>query len=829
MNNTLKLAARFLYRDWKAGELNLLLLALVLCVASITTVGFFVNRVELAMNQQSGELLAADFVISSTKPINPDRIEQARKQGLSASVIRLFRSVLVVGDAVQLVEVKTVDDNYPLRGELRLSTEQFVTGNVARGKPVAGHVWVEPRLLQALEMNIGDKVQLGAREFTITRVINYEPDRGGDFFRMAPRLMMNRDDLASTHLMQTGSRFNERLLVAGEREQVERFIKRVKKTRQHGEELISIRDGRPEIRFAYERSEFFLNIVALISVLLGGIATALASLRFTRRHVDTVAILRTGGLTQTRIFTLFLMEMLLFALIVIVAGCVLGYLGQYGLSKIMANLILTDLPQPDLSPVITGAVTGLITLLGFVMPPIWLLRKAPPIRVLRRNQTVPLFSFAFIVIFVVAIFMLWVWRLGNGDVPKYILLGSIATIIALYAGAWLVVYLIKPARKLMGVSWRYGLANITRRANMSAIQITAFGLGIMFILLNSLIRTELLATWRQTLPDDVPNYFMTNVQKDQIEAIQKYFASKKISPPEFAPMTRGRLLEVNGKPVSADDYEHPQAKRLLLHEFNLSWSEVLRTGNKIIEGRWWRPDEKGKPYLSLDEEMAKRFRFNIGDKLKFDIAGTILELELLNTRGVDWNSFQVNFFSVLPHGVLQDFPTNWVTSMHLTEQQAPMLVKLIKQFPNITVIDVDVIITRIRGLMDRIAAAVEFLLIFTLIVGVVIMLTALKATQDERQQEAALLRTLGAKRSWILKGALAEFAMLGAIAGAIAGIAATMTGFIIAREVFKFEYTISANPTLIGVVAGILFISFIGFLGTNKVLSQPPIDTFRQT
>lgn len=829
MANTFKLALRFLYWDWKAGELNLLLLALVLCVASITTVGFFVNRLELGMNQQSSELLAADFVISSSKEINSERITQARNIGLSFSLIRLFRSVLVSGDAVQMVEVKAIDENYPLRGELKLSKQQFVAGKKTRGKPDSGTVWVEPRLLQSLEIDVGDQIQLGARYFIITRVINYEPDRGGDFFRMAPRLIMNNEDLASTQLMQTGSRFNQRLLVAGDAEQVRKYIKNVKKTRQHGEELISVRDGRPEIRFAYERSEFFLNIVALISVLLGGIATALAALRYTRRHIDTVAILRTGGLTQARIFTLFLVEMLMFAVIVIVIGCLIGYLGQYGLANMMANLILADLPQPDMSPVLIGAVTGLITLLGFVMPPIWLLRKAPPIRVLRRDQTVPLFSFAFIIFFVGAIFALWVWRLGDGDIAKYILLGAIGTIVALYITARAIVYLMKPVRKLMGVSWRYGLANITRRANLSAIQITAFGLGIMFILLNSLIRTELLGTWRQTLPDDVPNYFMTNIQKDQISGIQKFFKDNNIVPPEFLPMTRGRLLEINGKPVSADDFEHPQAKRMLLHEFNLSWSEVLREGNKVIAGRWWRPDEKGKPYLSMDRKMAESLKLKVGDKLKFDMAGTILDLELLNTRGVDWNSFRVNFFLVLPHGVLDEFPTNWVTSMHLIEKQAPKLVQLVKQFPNITIIDVDVIITRIRGLMDRIAAAVEFLLVFTLIVGVIIMLTALKATQDERQQEAALLRTLGAKRSWILKGALAEFAMLGAVAGSIAGIAATITGFILAREVFKFEYTISAVPILVGTIAGILLIGIIGLLNTNKVLSQPPIDTFRHT
>jgi putative ABC transport system permease protein len=825
--NTLKLALRFLYRDWKAGELNLLLLALVLCVASITTVGFFVNRVELAMNQQSSELLAADFVIASSKAIDSQRITQARQLGLSVSVVRLFRSVLVAGDAVQLVEVKSVDAQYPLRGNLRLSKQQFVGGEKTRGKPASGEVWVEPRLLQAMALDVGDTIQLGARRFTISRVINYEPDRGGEFFRMAPRLMLNSDDLASTRLMQTGSRFKERLLVAGERQQVERFIRQIKKDRQHGEELISVRDGRPEIRFAYERSEFFLNIIALISVLLGGIATALAALRYSRRHIDTVAILRTGGLTSTRIFLLFLFEMLFFAIIVIAIGCMLGYVGQLGLAEVMANLIVADLPQPDMTPVLVGAITGLVTLLAFVMPPFWLLRKAPPIRVLRRNQVVPVFSFFFVIIFVAAIFVLWVWRLGNENVTQYILFGSLGTIAALYASAWLAVYLMKPLRNLLGISWRYGLANITRRANLSAMQITAFGLGIMFILLNSLIRTELLGTWRNTLPADVPNYFMTNVQQDQIASVQQFFKDRQINKPEFAPMTRGRLVAVNGRTVTAEDFEHPQAKRLLLRDFNLSWNESLRPGNEVLKGRWWQSNEAGKPYISLDAEVAQRFKLKIGDRLSFDIAGTQLEVELLNTRKIDWNSFRVNFFALTPPGLLEEFPANWVSSMHLTPEQAPSLVKLVRQFPNVTLIDIDVIITRIRNLMDRIAAAVEFLLFFTLAVGVIIMLTALRTTQDERRQEAALLRTMGAQRSWIIKGALAEFAMLGVIAGGIAGVAATATGWVLAKEVFKFEYQVTVLPTLLGIVFGVLLISLIGLLGTNKVLRQPPIDTFR--
>ena len=829
MLSTLKLSLRFLQRDWKSGELNLLLLALLICVSSITTVAFTTDRMEKAIDRQSSELLAADFVISSSRPIEPQRISLAKRLDLRTAQLELFRSVLVVKDAVQLVEVKVVDSAYPLRGQLQLSDQPYAQETVQQGKPASGKVWVEPRLLQALNLQVGDKVQLGAKAFVISKVIAYEPDRGGDFFRMAPRVMLGDEDLAQTKLIQPGSRISYRLLVAGKPNRVAQFIADVKKSPHEGEELISIKQGRPEINFAFERADFFMNIVALISVLLGSIATAMAAQRYSRRHVDSVAILRTLGLSQWRIFSLIFLEMCAFALLTSLIGCLLAYLAQYGLSRAMAGLIVGQLPQPGFTPVWIGTITGFIALFGFIIPTLWLLKATPPIRVLRRDQHYPVFNVLFVVIFIIAIFILWVWRLGQTEVTQYLLAGSLGTLVALFVTARLIVIALKPVSGLMSVSWRYGLANITRRGNLTAIQISAFGLGIMFILLNALIRTEMLDSWRHTLPENAPNYFLINAQAKQLSALREFFSSHQIESPEFAPMARGRLLSINGKPVHADDFPAPRAKRLILHEFNLSWSKALRSGNTIVDGRWWRADESAKPYLSLERSVVKAFHLKLGDRLRFDLGGTELELTLLNIRDVDWNSFKVNFFAVTPPGLLEQIPSNWVASMHLDKQQAKVLAAMVRQFPNITVIDIDVIIDRIRTLMARVSSAVEYLLGFTLVIGIIIMLTALKTTEDERRHEAALLHTLGARRSWILKGNLAEFALMGMIAGGIAGLAATLTGHFLAKEVFKFDYTMTPLPVIIGLVAGTAFISLIGLLASNKVLSQPPIDTFRKS
>ena len=829
MVSTLSLALRFLQRDWKAGELNLLLLAMLICVSSITTVAFTTDRMEKAIDRQSSELLAADFVISSSRPIEPERMKLAKHLGLQSANIELFRSVLVVKDAVQLVEVKVVDNAYPLRGQLQLSDQPYAQAAVQKGKPASGTVWVEPRLLQALNLQVGDKVQLGAKSFVISKVIAYEPDRGGDFFRMAPRVMLGDEDLAQTKLIQPGSRISYRLLVAGKAKQVAQFIAEVKESPNEGEELVSIKQGRPEVNFAFERADFFMNIVALISVLLGSIATAMAAQRYSRRHVDSVAILRTLGLSQWRIFSLIVLEMCAFALITSLIGCLLAYLAQYGLSRAMAGLIVGQLPQPGFTPVWIGTITGFIALFGFIIPTLWLLKATPPIRVLRRDQHYPVFNVLFVVIFIVAIFILWIWRLGQTEVTQYLLAGSLGTLIVLFVAARLIVLALKPVRGLMSVSWRYGLANMARRGNLTAIQISAFGLGIMFILLNGLIRTQMLDSWRHTLPENAPNYFLINAQEKQLAGLREFFNKHHIDAPEFAPMTRGRLLSINDKPVHADDFTAPRAKNLILHEFNLSWSQALRPGNTIVEGRWWHEDERAKPYLSLERSVATAFHLRLGDRLKFDVGGTELELTLVNTRDVDWNSFKVNFFAVTPPGLLEAMPSNWVASVNLTKQQARVLAEMVRQYPNITVIDIDVIIDRIRNLMARVSSAVEYLLGFTLVIGIIIMLTALKTTEDERRHEAALLHTLGARRSWILKGNLAEFALMGMIAGGIAGLAATLTGHFLAKQVFKFDYSMTPLPTMIGLIAGTVFISLIGLLASNKVLSQPPIDTFRQS
>ncbi|MEJ2397821.1 MAG: FtsX-like permease family protein, partial [Gammaproteobacteria bacterium] len=749
MLSTLALSWRFLYRDWKAGELNLLLLAMLICVSSITTVAFTTNRMGKAIDRQSSELLAADFVIASSQPIRAQRLTLAKKLGLRTARIEMFRSVLVAGDAVQLVAVKVVDNAYPLRGELKLSAKPYGKPAVQKGKPASGTIWVTPRLLQAMNLHVGDTVQLGDSHLVISKVIAYEPDRGGDFFRMAPRVMLGNEDLAATKLVKTGSRINYRLLVAGKPKQVAQFVKAVKRSKHEGEELISVKQGRPDIQFAFERADFFLNIIALISVLLGSIATAMAAQRYSRRHVDSVAILRTLGLSQWRIFSLVMLEMCWFALLASLAGCLLAYLAQYGLSRMMASLIVGQLPQPGFTPVWIGTITGFIALFGFVMPTLWLLKKVPPIRVLRRDQATPLFSLIFILVFILALFVLWLWRLGQGEVTQYLLLGSLGTLLALFILSRLLVVALKPMRGLLSASWRYGLANLTRRGNLTAIQVSAFGLGLMFIILNVLIRTEMLQGWRNTLPENAPNYFLINAQQKQLPALRQFFSRHHVASPAFAPMARARLLRINGKTVRADDYASPRAKRLVLHEFNLSWRAKLQKGNKLLAGRWWRKDEAANPYISLEQSIIKAFHLRLGDKLTFDLGGDILTLTLLNSRHVDWNSFRVNFFAVTPPGLLEKVPTNWVASM---------------------------------------PTAVEYLLGFTLVIGVIIMLTALKTTEDERRQEAALLHTLGARRSWILRGNLAEFSLMGMLATQLVGTFSSRPGGVTAKKLTLKEF-----------------------------------------
>ena len=820
---------RMLWRDWRGGELTILAISLIIAVTSITAVGFFTDRIERGLTMQSAELIAGDLVISSRRAEVNDYITDARANNFSVTTTQQFRSVVVANDRLQLAEVKVVAEGYPLRGVMRISDTAFGDDEATTNIPAPGELWVEPRLLQLLNLHIGDSVQLGSSSFTLRKLIRYEPDRAGDLFNVAPRVMMNSTDVDATGLISTGSLVSYRVLIAGERNDIDHYRDVIKKQLRAGEQIVTVEEGRPELNIALKTAQQFLGLAALISVLLAGVAVATVANRFSTRHLNSSAMMRCLGASQNTIIKLFAMEMLWLSLLASSIGCALGLLTQLVISGLLDQLVITQLPPPSSKALILGYATGIVMLIGFAMPPLLSLRRVPTLHVLRKDLPIPSASIWSVYLAVIlCMSLLLYWQIGDLQLVTVVIGGIIVTLITLAVAAYLLILLLNRLRSRVGVAWRFGLANISRRPVSSVIQIVAFGLGIMVLLLLSTVRSDLLDNWQRSLPPDAPNYFIVNVQSDQVLAISDYFKNIGVNNTTLYPMVRARLVEINGLKVSSEDYESARAKRFITREFNLSWAEQMQPDNEVVAGNWWQAEDVGKPLISFEEQLAETLKISVNDTVSFDINGSLTDFTISSLRSVEWDSFNVNFFTIVPPGVLDDRSANWITSVYLDKEQRQQLGKLVHQFPNITLIDIETIMQRVRGIIDRVSLAVEFIFLFTLLAGLAVLYAAIQSNQDERRFESAVLRTLGASKKILMHGLLAEFTMLGALSGLLAGIAATTLAWLLAVFVFKFEYYFDISVAFTGLVSGVIIVVLAGLLGTKSVLTTPPIQTLRE-
>jgi putative ABC transport system permease protein len=824
-----RLAYRLLRREWRAGELRVLLAALVITVASITAVTLFIDRMERALTMGASELLAGDLLMVSADPIDAGVAEEARAAGLETARTLSFRSVTVVGDRFQLAAVKAVNESYPLRGALRVTHTPYGEDATTDQVPTPGSVWPDARLVSILGIAVGDELSLGARTFRVARVLSYEPDRGGDLFSIAPRLLMNLSDVPSTELVQRGSRVKHRLLFAGEPATLDAFRNRLEPRLSPREQIQGVRDARPELRRALERADQFLGLAALVSVLLAGIAIAVAARRHAQRHLDGAALLRCMGASQRTVMRVYALEVLGLGVLGSLIGCLLGYGAQALIAALLGNIIVAELPPPSWPPLAIATATGLAVLATFALPPILRLKQVPPARVLRRDlgrlPAATAGTYALAVLLCVALIA---WHARDLRLAGYVLGVGSGTVLALCALALVLIRSLGRLRRQVGTAWRFGLANITRRAGGSVMQMVAFGLGIMMLLVITLVRDDMLAQWRDQLPPDVPNYFLVNVQPQEADDVRAQLRARGLRAATFYPMVRGRLVAINDRPVGPDDYEVPRAQRLAARDFNLSWAADLSDDNRIAQGRWWRPEEHGKALLSVETGIAETLGFALGDALTFQVGGETVTARVQSLRTVEWDSFRVNFFVVAPPGLLEAYPATYISSFHLPDGAHEILIELVRRFPSVTIIDVDALLAKVREIMARANLGMRYVFLFTLMAGMTVLLAAIQSTLDERRHETAILRTLGADRRGIRRGLLAEFLTLGALAGALAAFAATVLSAWLATQVFHFPY--HGNPWIwvTGILGGSLGIGAAGLLGTHGVLRHPPMESLRR-
>ena len=833
---TVRLAYSQTLSLWRAGAIRVLVFALVIAVAAMTAVGFFTQRVESALNQQGGLLLGGDIALQADHAIAETALKNAQLLNLNTVKTYEFPSMVIQQDNNQLAEIKAVGTGFPLRGDLTIQNEFSPEKNVTHG-PAIGEAWVEPRLANLLSLKVGGDVSVGEKTLRVSAILLHEPSRGGDMFSFAPRLMMHTDDLAATKLIQFGSRVKYQLLLAGAPQNVNTYLQEAKANLGRGEKIEDVRNARPEIKSALDKAQQFLGLSAMVSVVLAMVAMLLSSLPYIKQSLDTFALMRCFGASQKKVMQLLILQTLIIAILSALVGVWVGYLAQLGLAAIADGLFLETLPHVSYAPAFVGIFASIAMMVAVVMPHAWQMRQLTAMNILRRD-TLPtpfLNNLKFIPAASIMLALVF-WQANDVKIATSTALAALALCAFVTLLAYAVVRLINhlflrfPRKAYIGTgigagnlsAIKIGLQNIRRRFALSVMQMIGFSLGLMVLILLALVQGDLIRNWQASLPSNAPNRFVINIQPEQIAGVKTLFKQQNIAEADVFPMVRGRLISINAQPITNKVYTEERAKRLAEREFNLSWAAKMQTDNALIAGRWWTAADHGKPYISLEQELAKSLGIQLNDTLVFDIAGNLITLKVTSLRKVDWDTMRANFFAVTPPGVLNDYAANYISSFHLPPQADAPLNALIKSYPNLTVIDIAALMQQVRGIMQKMSSTIAYVFIFSLVAGTAVLYSALVATERERILEATLMRIFGASRRQVVIAYLAEFACIGLIAAIVAVAAANALAYYMSAYLLNIPFQFNLSLAFFTMLVATLLIPFAAWLGLRSSLNIPP-------
>ncbi|GGD09843.1 ABC transporter permease [Halopseudomonas salina] len=824
-NGTWSLATRLLAREWRAGELRVLVMALIIAVLVSTAISFFTDRLQRGMVSRAAEFLGADMVISSRAPLPEAFLQRAMEDGLSHVDVVEFNSMMSGDVEIQLSSVKAVGPGYPLKGQVRVADQMFGTERVVNAIPPPGEVWIEPRLAAQLALETGDTLDVGMASMSVSAMLTYEPDRAGDFYSLTPRVLMNLADLEETAVVQPGSRVRYRLLLSGAEGALQGYANWLRPQLEDNQQLTTVADDNQQIGSALDRAAQFLGLASIAAVVLAGVAVALSASRFATRHFDTSALLRCLGASRRRVMSIFLIQLACLGLVATVIGLALGWVMQWGLVLLLRDLLPPDLPGVGLKPLLVGGATGLIALAGFALPPLIRLGKVAPLRVLRRDLA-PLPSSGWL-IYGLALggLSLLMWQFtGNLRITLAVVFGGAIAALLLGLVAWALLRLSGNRLRNAGLAWRLGSGQLLKQPIAAAGQILAFGLILMSMVVVLILRTELLDTWQQQLPEDTPNHFALNIMPaEQAEFTAALERIGAVSAPLY-PVTPGRLTEINSRPVRELVTKESQGERAVSRDLSLTWSATMATDNTLLAGEWWPdtlPDDES--LISIESGLADSLGVEVGDVLSFVIAGQVLDARVLNIREVNWDNFTPNFYIIFSPGSLENMPATLLTSFSLPTEKRAELRDLARAFPAMTLLEVEALLKQIRDILAQVTLAVEYVMVFVLLAGFTVLFAALQSTLDNRLYEGALLRTLGARKALLRQANRLEFALLGSLAGIMAIVAAELITWLLYRFALNLDWSPHYLLWVLVPVTGAVLIGVAGALGTRAVVRESPM------
>lgn len=845
-----KQSLRLLDHEFRRGELTIIFLAIVLAVATVFSLSGFSNQIKQALVDSSSSYIAADRVLRTSRVIDENIITKANEFKLNQARKVETESMIFAGDNMLLSEINAVSRFYPLRGELKVNTTSKQEVPIQVNAPKEGELWVEPSVLTRLNINIGDYIEVGLAKLKVAGVLTDIPDRSYRAFIAGPSVILNQADLDKTQLVQPGSRLTYKYLYSGERKNIEDFEAWLKPQLNEAQRFYDAKAAQSRLSNTLGTAEKFLSLASMLGIILAAVAVAVASRRYGQKHQPMVAVFKALGASQKHIRNLYYLHWSLLSLLSIIVGLIVGY-GLLSLGIVFIEKYL-DMGNTTIGThaFVVAIVTGLLCSVAFAYYPIKQLIATSPLSVIRGFSTDNKLKVGWHQLLpIIAVFLLLLLFSQDWIISASLLVGGLVVSFILLLLGQVIMGAGRSVGSQAGKSWHLALANLKRRASENSIQLVSFTIAIQLLLLIVVVKSSIIEDWQNQFPENTPNYYVLNINEQQLAGINTFVDENNIASEGFYQMVRGRLTAVNDElllpplsesekeakalelettGVNEDDEEDKPRRRGVGRELGLTWSDVLPYENELVEGQWWEVGST-TPEVSIEATLAERLDIKLNDSLSFDIGGQKISAIVTNIRTVDWQNRQLNFYIIFNQSALKGFSSTYIAAWMLPEDAKVNLTEFAKQFPTVTLMDFGAILEQLFKVIDQVSIALQFILVLVVFGGSLVLVAQVQSSMEERERELAILRTLGAKGSLLRNSVLFEFVALGAIAGLMASLAMEFAVFLLQRELFSMPTSFHFSYWLLGIASGAIFVGLMGLLSCWRLLKMSSVDLIRRT